>query len=135
MQEEWIRWKPIEGLAEKYDIDYILDGTSGLIIRLYDDKNPTKKIDVIFEQYADSYRHTKESFRSKLIHSLDDKYGNSFYAKGTFFKVTGSEYIKWLSEASSTYSEMFPLTHFSILGVDSVVDVIARYEPTVIMVD
>lgn len=134
MQEEWTRWKPIEGLAEKYDIDYILDGTNGLIIRVYEDNDPAKKIDVIFERYTDSYRHTKESFRSELIHSLDNKYGKSFYTKGTFFKVTGSEYIKWLSNASNTYSDMFPLIHFCILGVDSVVDVIARYEPTVIMI-
>lgn len=131
MQEEWTRWTPIEGLAEKYDVDFILDGKEGLKIRLYQDGNRTHKVDLIFEGYADTYRHTNESFRIKTVHELAQKYDKEFYGNWSFFKVSDSEYLKWFSEESCEYSEEFDFTHYCILGTDSVVDIIARYEPTV----
>ncbi len=131
MQEEWIRWVPIEGLIEKYDVDFLLNGKKGLIIRLCQDENKTSKIDIIFENYADAYRHTNESFRIKTVHELAQKYDKKFYGRWTFFKVSNSEYLKWFSEESCEYSNEFDFAHYCILGTDSVIDIIARYEPTV----
>lgn len=131
MQEEWIRWTPIEGLAEKYDVDFILDGKEGLKIQLYQDGNRARKVGIFFEHYADAYRHTNESFWFKTCGDLSTKYGGDFYADWSFFKVKSSEYLAWLSEKSTTWSDQFPFIHFCIMGTDSVVEVLARYEPKI----
>lgn len=134
MTEVWERWNPLEGIAGKYDVDYILDGKNGFIIRLYSDKD-TKKIDILFEHYADAYKHTNESFWFKTCGDLSAKYGGDFYADWAFFKVKNSEYLAWLSEKSATWSDQFPFMHFCMMGTDSVVEVLARYEPTVTFVE
>lgn len=136
MHEQWMKWEPIKGLSRKYDVDFILDGKEGgLIIRLYDDKGKSKKIDMIFKNYAISYRHANESFRIKVIYDLEKKYGKDFYGDWTFFKVLNSEYLHWLSEESCHIYEGISFTHFCILGADSIVDVIASYEPLVQFVE
>jgi hypothetical protein len=63
--------------------------------------------------------------------ALTEKYGREFYKNWSFFKVTNSEYVKWLSEKSCAYADEFSFTHFSIVGSDEIIDVLARYEPTV----
>lgn len=135
METEWIRWEPIQGLAKRYDVDFILDGQDGLVIRLYSDNISDKKVDIIFEHYVDAYRHTNESFCIDVVHKLSQKYGSNFYSDWRFFQVKNSEYLHWLSKESSGYSDMFPFIHFCIIGVDSIVDVLARYEPTVKFVE
>lgn len=134
IQSEWIKWEPIHGLAKKYDIESIVDGKNGLVIRLYSDNKADKKVEIIFKNYVDAYRHTNESFRINTIHALANKYDSNFYGDWTFFMVKDSEYLRWLSQESSSYADMFPFIHFCFLGVDSIVDVLARYEPVVIFV-
>lgn len=135
IEEEWTRWEPIVGLANKYDVEFIFDGAKGLTIRLYQDSQFEKKVDIIFEHYADAYRHTNESFRIDVMHTLTQKYGREFYGEWTFFKVKKSEYLQWLSEESADYSDKFPFVHFCLMGTDSIIDIIARYEPVVRFVE
>jgi len=72
--------------------------------------------------------------KSSVINKIDERYGTEFYAEWTFFKVTNSEYIQWLSEQSYGIAESESLIHFSILAGDSIVDVIAAYEPKITII-
>ena len=128
---KWIKWEPIEGLSSKYYINSILDGLEGLIVVLSDANDENKKVKVVFEDSVHTYRSTDESFRQSTINDLDEIYGTQFYSDWTFFKVTNSEYMQWLSAQSYSIIDSEPLIHFIFLAVDSVVDIIATYEPKV----
>jgi hypothetical protein len=47
------------------------------------------------------------------------------------FKVANSEYLEWISNQSYGIAETEKLTHFSIIAVDSIIDIIAAYEPKI----
>ncbi|QQE74225.1 hypothetical protein KDJ56_20675 [Brevibacillus composti] len=131
MQENWERWEPVFGLSSKYYVESLSDSIEGFRILLSDANDEKKKVEVIFEDSVHAYRSTDESFRQSAINMIDELYGTEFYAEWTFFKVTNSKYIQWLSEQSYGITESESLIHFSILAGDSIVDVIAAYEPKI----
>ncbi len=131
MSEQWVKWKPVNDLSPKYYIESMADGFDGFIIVLSDASDEKKKVKVIFEDSVHAYRSTDESFRQNTINVLNEIYGLQFYSKWTLFKVVDSEYMQWLSEQSYSIVDSQPLIHFSFLAVDSIVDVIAAYEPKV----
>ena len=129
---EWAHWEPIKGLSGKYYIDFLMMSTDGLIIKL---SQGEQKIEIIFDEHVDAFRYTNESFCFKIFGDLSEQYGDDFYVGRSFFKVINSEYLAWLSEQSCTWSDQFPFMHFCIFGGDKVVDVLARYEPKVMIVE
>jgi hypothetical protein len=135
MTEEWIQWKPIEKLSSKYYIDSVIDMIDSFKIILSNAKSEKEKIEIIFFEGVDAYTRVEESFRVKVIHELDKKYGTEFYGDWTFFKVNNSEYIKWLSDQSYEWSDTRQFTHFCLVTADAILDVIADYEPTVTLID
>ncbi|MBM7615098.1 hypothetical protein JOC73_001660 [Alkaliphilus hydrothermalis] len=131
MSEQWVEWKPVDGLSQKYYIESISDVLDGFRIVLSDADKEENKVNVIFENSVHAYRSTDESFRQSTINILDEAYGTQFYSEWTFFKVVNSEYMKWLSVQSYNIIDSESLIHFSFFAVDSIVDVIAAYEPKV----
>lgn len=135
METEWIRWEPIDGLSGKYSVDSLIMGNDGLIIQLSSVNKDMKKVEIQFEYAIDAYRYTNDSFCFNTCANLAEKYGREFHSNWTFFKVEDSEYLQWLSEKSSTYAGEFSFTHFCIIGSDEMIDILARYEPTVKFVE
>lgn len=131
MEENWQRWEVGSDLSAKYYIESISDSIDGFRILLSDANDESKKVEVLFEDSIHAYRSTDESFRQSTINNLDEQYGTEFFRDNTFFKVTNSEYIHWLSLQSYGIAESESIFHFSFLAVDSVVDVVAAYEPNV----
>lgn len=135
MQEQWTRWEPIEGLALKYYVEAITDDIEGgFKIILSNINNRKNTVHVHFKDSAYAYSSANERFRRKTINTLSKHYGPDFH-KWTFFKVTNSEYIKYLSEESYGWSDVFGFIHFSFIAADSIVDVIDNYEPEVTIVN
>jgi hypothetical protein len=66
-----------------------------------------------------------------MLNYIDEKYGTEFYSQWTLFKVTNSEYLEWISNQSFDIAESENLTHFAIVVVDSIIDIIAAYEPKI----
>ena len=130
MQEQWIKWEPLQGLSEKYYIDCIVDSIEDFSV-LLSDYNNEKKIKIIFKNSVDAYRSTDESYRLKTINDLDKEHGLDFYVKWSFFKVLNSDYIKWLSQESFKISDYSSFTHFSIVAADSILDIVTNYEPRI----
>ncbi len=131
MQEQWIRWEPVKGLSRKYYVESISDSIEGFKIILFDSSDRRKKVHVIFEDSVDSYRSIDESLKFRDTYELHQQYGSKFSTEWTFFKVINSSYVKWLSE--QTYGTVEPeyLTHFVLLAVDSMVDIINPVEPKI----
>lgn len=131
MEEDWQKWEVGSDLSAKYYIESISDSINGFRILLSDANDESKKVEVLFEDSVHAYRSTDESFRQSTINNLDERYGTEFFRDNTFFKVTNSEYIHWLSLQSYEIAESESIFHFSFLAVDSVVDVVAAYDPKV----
>lgn len=131
MKEQWAKWEPIKGLSSKYYIDSISDNIKEFRVILSDTQDEKKKVHVVFENSVDAYRSTDESFRLDMLYSIDKQYGTKFYAEWTFFKVTNSQYLTWISEQSFGITNNLHFIHFSFLAVDSVLDILTTYEPKV----
>jgi hypothetical protein len=133
--ETWSRWEPIKNLSGRYYINsFLLSEESDLVIKLSDEHN-LQKIEIRFDGAIDAYRYTNESFYFKTFGELTEKYSEDFYSNWSFFKVANSEYLTWLSEKSCTFSNEFPFIHFCIFGGDEVIDILARYEPKVKIIE
>lgn len=126
--EKWNRWQPLETMVGKYYVDFLILSENALIIKL---SNGEQKIEIIFDESIDAFRYTDESFYFKIFGDLSERYGDDFYVGWSFFKVTNSDYLKWLSEQSCSLTNEFSFIHFCIFGGDKVIDVLARYEPKV----
>lgn len=134
MKEKWIKWEPMGNLAHNYYVESITESLDGLRLVLFDSEKPADKILIRFAKSVDSFRRTTETFTYLTIDTLAEIYGTDFYEKWAFFKVENSEYLKWMSEQSYGISEERDFTHFCFLAVDSIVDVIANYEPEVFQI-
>jgi len=64
-----------------------------------------------------------------LFTNLSAKYGQQFYSAWPFFKVKNSDFLNWLSIRSGGVSDNYGLTHFVIKGANTILDVVASYEP------
>lgn len=128
--EEWTRWEPTQDLSARFVIDALTLSHDGLIVKL-SAENSTKKIEIIFDDSLDGHRYTNESFCFKIFSDLSDRYGTEFYRSWSFFIITNSEYVQWLSQKSFGYAGEFSFKHFCIVGDDDILDIVARYQPTV----
>lgn len=132
MDEKWAYMDIEQELNVKYYIDSINDTINGLCILLSEVNDASLRVKVLFEHSVHAYRSTDESYRSNTINYLQDSYGVNFYRERTFFEITDSEYIQWLSKQSQGVSDLEQISHYSFLAVNSIVDVIAAYEPKII---
>lgn len=131
-QEKWTQWKPLEGLANEYDIISITLAGKEFKILLGDARDDSPDVRISYNDYFISeFRSTSETFRLSTISYLDKKYGGDFYSEWSFFKIEDSQYLKWLSEQSYGISDDCRLTHFCILTDDDFFDFIASKEPKV----
>lgn len=130
MKENWQRWEPISGLVKKYYVESLSDKVNGFEL-LLSEANNSNILQVLFPDSVHAYRSSDESFRQTTLQYLDEQYGSEFYSEWTFFKVEDSEYMQWLVSQSYEILESELLTHFVFLASDSIVDVIAAYEPLI----
>lgn len=131
MIEQWIKWEPLLGLTETYCIDSICDSSDGFTIILSEEKDENKKIVMKFGYSVGSHRQTNEDLSSFVINELCKTYGENFYVNSSFFRVENSNYLKWLSEQSGAISDELQYKHFVIMTSDVILDIAARFEPTI----
>lgn len=135
MQEQWVKWQPINNLANKYYVEFISETMDCLTIVLCEEKCNERKVKIIFESSVICYRKTDETFALEKISELNKHYGMEFYGYWTFFKVYNSEYLQWFSEQSGTLSDGYLLKHFCIITSDLLFDIATTSEPKVILLN
>ena len=124
IEEKWILWHPTNNLSSRIYIDSISNKIDEFKIILSD--NRYKKVaQITLDHSPHAYRNIDESFRLSTFCHLNKK------SAWTFFKVENSKYISWLSKKSNKEPTIFALTHFAIVAVDSIVDIIDHCEPKV----
>jgi len=132
MQEGWVRWEPIKGLSNKYDVKSLLISADGLMITLSADSNESHTVKVAFVSSSGAYRQTNDQSKITLLsNELSQRYGEAFLSNWTFFKIENSAYLAWLEQESCTWSTYYEFNHFCLLGKNSFIDIAARLEPDV----
>lgn len=133
VEEKWIRWNPIitnKDLNGNYYIEEINDNCNLFNVTLEHEKTK-EKISILFANLILASRHIDESLAPALFTKLSDKYGDEFYAQWAFFKVENSELLEWLSNYSGGLLNEYKPLHFVIKGVETILDIVATYEPEV----
>jgi hypothetical protein len=132
MQEQWIKWEPLVGLAPKYYINSMTNTIEeGLKVVFYETHNDKNEIHMLFKKSMYAYRISNESFRFKMIDKLESLYGAEFFTKWTFFKVDNSEYAQAVKNHNCKMSNVDHMMHFSILSPEYFVDILSEYEPEI----
>lgn len=134
LQEEWVKWSPLENLNFKLYIEKLIDDKTGLQLFLQT-KDMKQTIKVSFENHVLSYRNTDEGGRLKTLRLLSEKYENGFYAEWTLFKVINSNYVAWFNQESHNIYSNLGIEHYVFLTCDDVVDVLSSYEPQVTIIE
>lgn len=123
MKVIWKKWEPQKGLQNKYYIDEVTDDIEkGLSIVLSDEEG--KQLILNWDGVVESYMCTEESARTIL-------YDNPELTMWTFFKIENSQYLQWIVEQSIGICQNDKIHHFCIIGINSIVDIVAGYEPVV----
>lgn len=133
-EEKWVKWEPVGNLTGEFYEEFICDRDDGFRIVLYK-KNDGEKIrlQIKWKRFVASYTVTNETYLDKVFSDLRARDGT--YAGGMLFKIINSEYLKRLSYSSGSLSDYMSFTHFVILSSDSVIDVVADYEPEIEFVE
>lgn len=121
------RWE-IEGIANvKYDIDNVSWKKEGFIVSIFTDERLSdksdQKIQLIWEPGSViSYHVTDETYRS-------DCWGLDFERNGRFYATKASKYIDEIKDKSPLVPE--EVIHFTIIGTNTIVDLLAKSYPEV----
>ena len=134
-KEQWMRWQPADNLRNGYYIDSTCNDKNGLKIVLIETENAKKAVTVLFDSGIYCYRDTYETYTHSRMLEACERQGRELFYGTNFFKVTNSDYIKWVSEQSGGISNCQPLEHFVIFTQDSMVEILAYYEPRVEFID
>jgi protein associated with RNAse G/E len=120
--EKYHTWNPIKELPQQFYLNRLYHG-DGLLKLLFNDLNSNKEnqLSIIFKNCL-SYRVTQESGRSK---SLDNP------TLGQFNKSTNSQFISWFRDEGLGIYDEISLTHYAIVNLDNIIDVICIEEPFV----
>ncbi len=135
MEKQWHSWEPINGLKGDYYIESISNNRKGFEITLLKENDNKNKVIIIFENSVLTFRKTSESFRLDFLGRLGQEYGVNFFANHNFFKISHSAYIQQFLEESENALDIASLIHFLIMDDDTIIDIIAGYEPKVELIN
>jgi len=130
LDQELKSWKPIKGLKGLYKINNIKFINKTMSIELSSQIDKNSKIVVLFDGPVESYKY-KEKKHSKIWEQSIKKDLSLVSLDWSFFKVTNSNYLKWLSEKSCGVSNIYDFIHFVIVDTDKIIEVIYLCDPEV----
>lgn len=134
-QENWVVWKPYEGLPTKCSLDVVNNSLDQLhiLVSKYKEASPFK-ISVIFNRPFFMYRVSDETSTIGLLYDVTAKYGNEFIHSSSFFIIENSSYRNWLVAQAGGLLGAKNIHHYCIYTVNYVVDVLALQAPLVTIV-
>ncbi|MDR3258589.1 MAG: hypothetical protein LBT51_03125 [Fusobacteriaceae bacterium] len=124
MEEKWVKWLFTKNGVGMYYINTIKFVDDNNLFVYLTETNNDKKLVLNWNGTIESYIHSDEAARYKICEHLNLK-------DGRFYKIENSKYIKWIMEYRSISYNEKKLEHFCIVGVVSVLDIIAYDEPLV----
>jgi hypothetical protein len=109
----WIHWNPIKEMNDDFYIDSYNQNFKGLLIELSGKIEKNKKLRIFFRGSYVISMVTNETFRTRLGEHFR-KNRNTSGLKGPLFKVEDSEYMRYLSEESYSFTDAYEFKHYFI---------------------
>jgi hypothetical protein len=127
--ENWIKWVPAAGLANKYYISEVYRNIdAGFSVKLIESGNGKKGITLVFPESVWCYRSSGGGITPDNVFILNSPQPKDW----PLFKIENSDYLKWIEEESEGLYEGWGLQHFCIITDDEIFDIISTYEPDII---
>ena len=129
MQENWIVWNPSNLPKGEYVVTDFVQNVDGVKIILDDEKNI---VEIFFDGTPSIIRISNEGLRMRTGREVLQKYYDDYFFRDWFlFKVENSKLSKWAEEESCGFYEAKQLTHYCIVTIEELIDVLASFEPIV----
>lgn len=106
-------------------MDELKDEADVLTVVLLDKQS--KRVKITFDSYL-SFRKIHESFALSILHSL----GQQVMLPSTLIEAKDSDYLRWFRTEGNGIVENFQITHYLILTVDAIIEVLTE-EPTTVV--
>lgn len=137
MNEIWEVWHPQGNIIYKAYIHSVIDyECTQMLITLSNKKlQPQHAVEINFYNGAYASTLLYGTFIQKLKDNLIQEYGKEFLQTSSCFKIRNSSYIEWVSAQSYEIVGLPYAQHFCIFTSDTVVHLIAPYEPHVKFLD
>ena len=129
MEENWIKWNPLNLPEGEYVVTKFLQNIDGTEIILSDELSD---ISILFDGVTPLVRTSIEGIRMRTWGEVQQKYNNRYFFRNWFiYKVENSKLAKWAEEESCGFYESEKLLHFCIVTSDDIVDVLSTFEPNI----
>ena len=130
----WVRWKPVDDLSVKYEIESFSLDDDGFVLMLADVQDPKKKVQVHFAQDVTTFRRIKGDLRLVVIENLYQRYGKEFIDDWTFFKATDSYYVRTIMEDSLEIFSSEEFNHVAFITPNSILELTIGCDPSILFV-
>ena len=132
IQEQWEKWEPAPGLAQRYDMLVCCDDYRiGFKVVLCNPKNQHEQVHLLWKNSVECYTSSNETQVYVKFSELVRRHEKHLFRDWTFFKVNNSEYLRRLSISSGTLSDIYNLEHYAIATEETILDIIGGGNPHV----
>lgn len=113
---------------DEYTVKKVQQDDKGTMIVLESEQFLVK---VMFGGFVYALLSSDESGLQKRNHEWCQKFGGERLLKETFFKLSNSKFIDFISDQTFGYYDDMELMHFVVWTEDDTVEIIAHYEPQI----
>lgn len=121
-------WNPVQVPKESFELEAINYDNKGLLIRL--ESNQTV-VTIHFSGVIEGFRTTDEGNRWKTISEILSNHNKGIFAGRIIFKVSESDFSKWIESESFTFIKKDDVTHYLIVTNNDLTDVLAYEDPII----
>ena len=118
LKEQWIKWQLPANKAIAYRFHSFTENSKESTILLVDSDNAARKLEVTPQGLVLAYR--KVSFPSKQD-----------IVNWPIFKIINSNFVQFLSDESYGIFSSNDFNHFTLITIDSTIDVVCGLEPVI----
>ena len=123
-KEEYLDWRPVEGVPARIHCEAIHDDVEGLRILLHGDDPSGPTLRLRFESVV-GYRNINESYRLRTWGQLD------MSSRSPLLRVRNSQWVDWLAEEAGGVFEPANVTHYAVFTSEDCIDIASEFAPTV----
>lgn len=126
--EQWVIWEPLADILGVVYLNILSDADQEFKVGLTvaGDGNRRQQLQLLFKRTVLFYQYSDETTRLLTLGSLEEI--------RPVFKVVNSTLINSLSNDAGECKFLADAVHFSILEIDSMIDIVATCEPQIIWI-
>ncbi|CAD5903199.1 hypothetical protein [Carnobacterium maltaromaticum] len=125
-------WNPVQVPKESYELEAINYDNKGLLIRL---ESIQTIVTIHFPGVIEGFRTTDEGNRWKTVSEILSTHNKGIFAGRILFKVSESDFSKWIESESFNFIQKDDVTHYLIVTSNDLTDILAYEDPIISIYD